>query len=131
MRASASKPNACQKRMGGKPKIAGISPFQSSFTHSPPKATNAAKATITTGAKSSHRILMVGSSFRLRCVIGALQSLAQMEHRVALAREERVHADAGLGGQSLEAASVQLVRDEDLALFDRQLVDRRYELVEE
>ena len=60
-----------------------------------------------------------------------LQPLAQMQHRVAFAREQRVHAHAGLGGHLLEAAPFQLVRDEHLALLLRQLVDRQLELIEQ
>jgi len=52
-------------------------------------------------------------------VVDALQSLAQAQHRVPLAREQRVHADAGLGGHLLEAASFQLVRNKHLPLLFR------------
>ena len=63
-------------------------------------------------------------------VVDALQSLAQMQHRIAFAREQRIHAHAGLGGHLLEAASFQFVRHKHLALLLRQFVDRQLELVE-
>ena len=60
-----------------------------------------------------------------------LQSLAQMQHRIAFAREQRIHAHAGLGGDLLEAAPFQLVRNKHLALLLRQLVDRQLEFIEQ
>ena len=53
-----------------------------------------------------------------------------MQHRVAFAREQRIHAHAGLGGNLLEAASFQFVRNKYLALLLRQFVDRQLEFVE-
>jgi hypothetical protein len=53
-----------------------------------------------------------------------LQPLAQMQHRVALAREQGVDGRAALGGQACEAAALKLVGDEDLALRGGQRGER-------
>ena len=58
-----------------------------------------------------------------------LQPLAQMKHRIALAREQGVDGDAALGGEALEAAAFELVGDEDLALRRGQLGERGLEIV--
>ena len=60
-----------------------------------------------------------------------LQSLAQMQHRVAFAGEQRIHAHAGFGGDLLEAAPFELVRNKHLALLLRQFVDRQLEFIEQ
>src|SRR5580704_6358602 len=111
-------PTACQKVTCRNPKSGGSSQFHSSFTTSPPtataSATSAAIPTIANGAmKISFHIFLVfmfGSSCVREFVVDVLQPLAQVPHRVALARQERVHAHAGFGGHLLEAASFQLVR---------------------
>ena len=45
-----------------------------------------------------------------------------MQHRITLARQQRVDVHAGVRGHALEALALQLVRDEDRALCLRQLV---------
>jgi len=60
------------------------------------------------------------SSSRFRKFVeDSLQSLAQMQHRIAFARQQRIQAHAGLGGQFPEAAPVQLVGNKHLALLLR------------
>jgi hypothetical protein len=51
----------------------------------------------------------------------------QMKHGIVLAREQRIYAEAGLGRQVFETASVQLVCDKDLALLLGKLVQRGIE----
>ncbi len=76
--------------------------------------------------KTIFHLLFIFSPSRFRkFVVNALQSLAQMQHRITFAREQRIHAHAGLGGHLLEAASFQFVRHEDLALLFRQFIDRK------
>jgi hypothetical protein len=53
-----------------------------------------------------------------------------MQHRIALARQQRIHTHAGLGGHLLESTPFQLVRDKHLALLRRQLVDGQLEFIE-
>src|SRR5262249_36829207 len=73
----------------------------------------------------------VSSSSARESVVDALQPLAQVQHRVALAREQRVHPDAGLGGHVLARAALELVGHEDRALVLGQLVDRELQLLEQ
>ena len=54
-----------------------------------------------------------------------------MQYRVVLARQERVHAEARLRRELLEADAIDLVRDEYLALLLRELIDCLRELFEE
>src|SRR5205823_4598587 len=53
------------------------------------------------------------------------QPLLQIEHRVALAREQRVETHSRARRQLLEADALDLVRHEYLALLRRQLRERR------
>jgi hypothetical protein len=52
-----------------------------------------------------------------KLVVNAPQALAQMQHGITFAREERVHGYAGLGGDFLKSTSLELVRYEYFALF--------------
>jgi hypothetical protein len=54
-----------------------------------------------------------------------------MEHGIMFTREERIEAHAGFGGKGLEAPAFDLVRDKDLALFPRQLIQGLFELLQE
>src|SRR5579871_2240475 len=56
-----------------------------------------------------------------KLVVHALQSLAQMQHRVSLAREKRIHAHACLFRHLLETPPLQLVSDKYFSLLLRQL----------
>src|SRR5215472_13639679 len=58
------------------------------------------------------------------------QSLAQIHDRIALAREQRVHAQSSLRRHFLEALSIQFVSDEYFALRVRQFVKRKFQLVQ-
>ena len=75
----------------------------------------------------SHCFLLTSGKF----VVDAAKPLAQVKHRIVLAREQRVHAQARLRGQFLEAAALDLVRDEHVALLVGELVQGRLELFEQ
>src|SRR6185369_3561801 len=78
-------------------------------------------------------LLMLCSSLIRKLVVDALQSLAQMKHRVALARQQRVDVNTALGRQLLEAAPLQFVSDEYFTRPIRligQFVERRFQLIE-
>src|SRR5579859_4585478 len=53
-----------------------------------------------------------------------------MQHRIAFAREQRIHAHTSPGGNLLEAPAFQLVGNKHLALLLRQFVDRQLEFIE-
>src|SRR6266536_4317213 len=127
IRHSARSPSACQKVIWRQPKSGGSSQFHSCSTTSPPMAINNSIPRIASGAMKItlfHLLVMFTPSRFRKFVVNFVQPLAQTEHRIAFAREQRIHAHAGLGGDLLEAASFQLVRDEHLALLLRQLFDR-------
>src|SRR3989454_6821594 len=133
MRHSARIPSACQKVIWRQPKSGGSNQFHRCSTSSPPMAINSSIPRIASGAMKISLFnlgLMFGSSRFRKFVVNALQSLAQMQHRIAFAGEQRVHAHAGLGGHLFEAAPFQLVRDKHVALLLRQLVDRQLEFLE-
>src|SRR5690242_16978809 len=94
-------------------------------------AMNTSIARIASGARKINFFRMFNSSWSRKFVVYALQSLAQMPHRISLAREQRIHAHAGLGGQLLEAAPLQLVGHKHLSLLLRQPVDRQRECIEQ
>src|SRR5262249_43942522 len=56
---------------------------------------------------------------------------AQVENRVVLARQQRVEWHTRLGRELFEAAPLDLVSDEHLALFRRELGQRGLDLVEQ
>src|SRR6516225_4548407 len=60
-------------------------------------------------------------------VVDGLEPPPQMEHGVMLVGEQRIHAEARLCRQLLEATPVQLVREKDLALLLGKLVQGRVE----
>src|SRR5438093_3777655 len=130
IRHSVRMPSACQKVTWRQPKSGGSSQFHSCHTTSPPIAMNSTNTSRITGARRINRLLMFSPSPVPKCLVNALQSLAQMQHRIALSREQGIHAHAGLCSHLLEAAPFQLVRNEHLALLLRQLVDRPCELIE-
>src|SRR5215831_6132427 len=113
IRQRSSSPSACQKVMSRQPKRGGSSQFHSCITISPPIKTNATIARIASGPSQIHFRLMFSSSSSFgQFVVNALQPPAQMQHRIALAREQRIHARARLLGHFLEAAPLQFVTDE-------------------
>src|SRR5437588_9734650 len=133
MRHSTRSPSACQKLIWRQPKRGGSSQFHRCTTSSPPMKVNSRIPRIASGAMKIILFnlgLMFSSSRFRKFVVNVSQSLAQMQHRIAFAREQRVHADAGLGRYLLEAASFQLVGNKHIALFLRQLVDCQLEFIE-
>src|SRR5439155_279859 len=64
-------------------------------------------------------------------VMDRSQAFAQVQHRVALARQQGVDADTRGIGDLLEALAFDFVRDEDLALLGGQLVERFFQLIEQ
>src|ERR1700710_928054 len=131
MRQSASRPIACPKVIDFKPNSVGSSQFHSSITTVPPIVMNRAIPTIAAGMIHFSRFLMAYSSLFRKLVVKGLQPLAQMEHGVPLARQQGIDVDAALGRELLEAAPLELVGDEDVALLAGELVEREGELVEE
>ena len=73
---------------------------------------------------------MISKLWLRKFVINALQLLAQMQHRIAFAREQRIHAHASLGCQLFEAAPFQFVRNEYFSLIVRQFVERKLQFVQ-
>src|SRR6185295_6606017 len=133
IRHSARSPSACQKVTSRQPKSGGNSQFHSSRTIWPPMAMKTNIPRIASGAIQISLFnlgLMFGPSCLREFVVDPLQPPAQMQHRVAFAGEQRVHAHAGRGGHLLEAASFELVRDKHLALIFWQLADRELERIE-
>src|SRR5258706_5393320 len=127
-------PSACQKVIRRQPKSVGSSQFQSCCTISVPMAIRANIPSIANGAMKIiffHLSLIFSPSGFRKFVVNRLQTLAQMEHRIAFAREQRIHADAGLGGNFLEAAPFEFVPDKHFALLIRQLIERQLEFIEE
>src|SRR5207249_4036436 len=117
MRHSARSPRACQKVIWRQPNSGGNSQFQRCNTISPPMAINTGIARIASGAMKIHFFLMFSSSCFPIFVVNTLQSFAEMKHRVALAREQRIHAHASLRGHLLEAVAIQFVSDEYFTLL--------------
>src|SRR4051795_9979607 len=115
MRHSASSPSACQKVISRRPKRDGSSQFHSCRTTAPPTAMKSRKPRIASGARNIHFLLICSPSSFLQRIVNNAQTLAQMQNRVALPRQERVHADTGLGGHFLEAFPFEHVADEHLA----------------
>src|ERR1035437_5033857 len=120
MRHSTRSPSACQKVTWRQPKSGGSSQFHRCSTISPPIKINSSIPTIASGAIKisffTFGLMFSPSRFR-KFVVNALQSLAQMQRRIAFAREQRIYAHAGFGGHLLEAAPLQLVSDKHLALL--------------
>src|SRR5256885_2308344 len=71
------------------------------------------------------------SSCQQPIVPGRPQPLLQVQHRVALAREQRVDTHPRACRQFPEGQTVELVRHEHLALLGRQLLERRLDLLEQ
>src|SRR5437870_5684651 len=133
IRHSTRSPSASQKLTWRKPKRGGNSQFHRCSTTSPPMKINSSIPKIASGAMKSSLFtlgLMFSSSHFCKFVVNVLQSLAQMQHGIAFAREQRVHAHAGLSGHLLETTPFQLVRNKHLVLLLRQLVDRQLEFLE-
>ena len=87
--------NGLPKVIWRQPKSGGSSQFHSCSTTSPPMAIN---GSIASGARKIHFLLIFSSSCFRKFVVNALQSLPQMQHRIAFAGEQRIHAHAGSGG---------------------------------
>src|SRR5262245_15783969 len=133
MRQSTRSPSACQKVISGRPKSAGSSQFHSCRTTSPPIKTNSTIPSIASGAIQINFFifgLIFSPSWFRKIVVNTLQPFAQMHHRVTFSREQRVHADSGLGGHLLEAAAFKFMRDKHRALVAGQLLDRQLEFLE-
>src|ERR1700719_58846 len=130
MRHRANSPSPCQKLSWRQPNSDGNSQFHRRITTSPPTRANSSIARIPNGAMKYHFFFMFGSSCFREFVVNTLQALAEMQHRVTFAREQRIHAHAGVGGHLLETPPFQLVSNKHLALLVRKLGDRRLEFVE-
>src|SRR5580704_9343390 len=78
-----------------------------------------------------HFLLMFNSSCFRKFVVNILQPLAEMQHRITLAREQGVDANSGFSGEFLEAAAFHFVRDEYFALFCGQVAECRLQFLEQ
>src|SRR5271165_2633508 len=88
IRHKARRPTACQKVIRRQPKSGGSSQFHRCNTISPPMKIKSAIATIPTGIMkiSFFHLGLIFSPSRFRkLVVDTLQSLAQMQHRIAFA----------------------------------------------
>src|SRR5580700_5545134 len=130
MRQSARSPTACQNVISRQPKSDGSSQFQRCSMISPPMTTNSSIPRIASGIMKSIfiNLLPMFSTSRFRkVVVNPLQSLAQVEHGVVFAGKQGIDANAGAGGNLLEAETFQFVRDKDFALLRWQFVNRQLE----
>src|ERR1039457_1922711 len=120
MRHSTRSPSPCEKVIWRERSSGDSSQFHRCSTISPPIKTNSSIPTIASGAIQISFFtfgLMFSSSRFRKLVVNVLQSLAQMQHGIAFAREQRIHAHAAFGGHLLEAAPFQLVPHKHLALL--------------
>src|SRR6184192_2523783 len=155
IRLSSNKPTACQYSSCAPRNSVGISQFHRLITtklrtamETTASATNAAPLTtqrprpLTTSSSPQLPIrcrqppISIEHSFtqpgaRQPLVPDGSQPLLQIEHRVALAREQRVETHSRARRQLLEADALDLVRYEYLALLRRQLRERRPDLGEQ
>src|SRR5215471_18419764 len=129
MRHNNRSPRACQKLIWRKPKSGGSSQFHKCNTISPPMKVKSNIARMASGAMKIHFFLMFSSSFFRKFVVNALQSVAQMQHRIAFAREQRIHTHSGRRGHLLEAAAFQFMSNEYVALFLWQFVEGEFQLI--
>src|SRR5438876_1595757 len=155
IRLSSNKPTACQYSSCAPRNSVGISQFHRLITtklrtamETTASAMNAAPLTtqrprpLTTSSSPQLPIrcrqppISIEHSFtqpgaRQPLVPDGSQPLLQIEHRVALAREQRVETHSRARRQLLEADALDLVRYEYLALLRRQLRKRRLDLGEQ
>src|SRR5574338_1020649 len=133
IRQSTRRPSACQKVTCGAPASGGSSQFHSSITIPPPAKAKKSIPRIASGAISSilSPRVIVRPSFLRQFVVEIPEPRPQVQHRIPLAREQGIDADARLGGHRLERAALELVPDEHGPLFLGQLVESPLELVEE
>src|SRR5579862_2273015 len=114
------------------PKRAGTSQFQRLMTIKLISAAAAMPNRINFNTRAMRRPFMVSPRlFSREFLVNRFQAPPQVQDGVMLARKQRIDAYARLGGEFLEAAPFEFVRDENLALFLGQLVDRGIELVEQ
>src|SRR5712692_10205730 len=100
------------------------------MTTSPPSQMKSAIASSASGARKIHFfLLMLCSSFLRKFVVNGLQSLAQMKHRIAFPREQRIHVYPALGSHLLKAAPLQFVSDEYFTLLVGQFVERKFQFI--
>src|SRR5215469_2296508 len=112
---------ACQKVTTFHPNSAGISQFHNDITINPNRATNSTAMGKNFNALMNLLFIFYSFSALLELFVNGPQSAAQVQYRVALAREQRVYADARLLCHLLKAVAQQLVPDEYLSLFFGQL----------
>jgi hypothetical protein len=58
-----------------------------------------------------------------KLIVDGLETLAQVQDCIMLARQQRVHTESSLCRQLLEAVSHQLMGDECFPLLDRQFIE--------
>src|SRR5882672_6956618 len=126
IRQRANSPMACQKVISRHPNTAGRFQFHNCITTSPPITM---KAATPSDAARAIPILFMCSSPLHKLVVYVLQPLAQMQHRIPLAREQRVNAYAAFCRQLFKTAPVDLMRDEYFALLVGQFVERKFQFL--
>src|ERR1700752_3208208 len=80
---------------------------------------------------NTRRLLTLSPSCFHKFVVDVLETMAQVHHRIMLAREQRVDADTRPSGDLLEAIPLDLVREKSLPLLLRQFVEGLLELFRE
>src|SRR4029077_10976350 len=106
-------PMACQKVTTFHPNSAGISQFHNDITISPNRAMNSTAIGKNLNALMNlFFLIFYPFSALLEFFVNGPQSAAQVQYRIALARQQRVYADARLLRHLLEAVAQQLVPDE-------------------
>src|SRR5579871_4879453 len=117
------RPIACQNVIMCQPKISGIRAFHNPLTTKPNTvtATRPIRNTLATFAALWEFIFV--SLPTCKIFVNRLQSASEMKDRVMFAREQRVDAQAGVGGYLLKTAAFEFVRDEDIALHRRKLFE--------
>src|SRR5216684_3157656 len=116
------------------PNRPGISQFHSRTITSPKTAAKTSTSTPITKTFPMrfplNPCMFLSSSIR-KLVIDFPQPLAQMQCRIPLAREQRIHAHARFRGQIFEAAAFEFVSDEHFTLLGGKLLQCVFKLVEE
>src|SRR5215468_8256725 len=128
---STSRPTACQKPITRQPNSSGISQFHKTMTTAL-SAAAAIAANSTNFSPCSNQVLFILRSSRIdKFVVNRTQPLPQVQHGIALARQQGVHAGTRLPGELLEASSLEFVGNEHTALLLGQFVQGSIEFFEQ
>src|ERR1700739_4863771 len=124
-------PSACQKLITCQPNSAGVSQFHRLITTKVKTVANSTANSTNFNPLKNQFLFMLYPSYLREFVVNRLQSLAQVGHRVVLAREQRVYANPALRRQLFEAIAHQFVGNEYFALLLRQFIQSRIQFLEQ